>query len=589
MKNKMISALCYIVITILYCQNTFSVKKDSDLDLCNIDKVIIATGEKAVIMTGAFQHDEFYEEFTRTTDTMGRAKERGNMSNIVTETPDTTDEPEMSTSFGFTNATTDKNPVTFSHVENNKVQDLIAANCNIDIIATTAKSIKVDVSFIYSHPVFSYLYIENLAGGNEQCPKKFALFSHTTNACRLLVETNISRLHLRDAYVRAEVTTSNYSSHPECHTNTEGSNKSLDGNNVPWCDLFLFNNVKEMYPLDFKNSFAFDLACAENCSCVLGFRKFTSTCRHGQNKILSETLLIYTRGIEKLWFSNVGLSDISEGAFFGLNALTHLYIYGNQLFYISKDTLAGLEELIYLNLNYNQIVNLHNDTFDLLLHLKFLSVQFNGLKSLEFGVFSRLIHLQELYLRWNNLKKLPEMCFSNLYKLTHLELKHNSIDILPPNSFHDLHLLQNVHLQFNQITQVPYGLFEGLSELRAIYLHSNRLISIPAGLFNGLNKLRYLSLSDNKLSTLPVAIFDDLNNLILLHLEKNLLTTLSSNVFTYLSKLTLLFIQDNQLYSLPSNLLLHTNSLNELDLRNNQIVSLPESIFDTLDKLKTFI
>ena len=410
---------------------------------------------------------------------------------------------------------------------------------------------------------------------------------HNSDACRLLLESNKTRLHIKDTFVKAQVTTSN-SSHPDCYTNTERSNKSLNEDDIPWCDVFLYDNVKEPYLQNsgLETIAAFDMACLENCSCVLGFRKFTSTCGHGQNKILSETLLIYPRDIEILLFSYTGLNDISEGAFFGLDALTHLYLDRNQIFSISRDTFAGLEELIYLDLNYNEIVNLRNDTFMLLPHLKVLSVRVNGLKSLEFGVFSQLTHLQQLYLSWNNLEKLPEMCFSRLYELTYLELKFNSIDLLSPNSFYNLYQLQDVHLQFNQITQIPVGLFEGLSELRALYLHSNRLISIPAGLFNGLNKLQYLSLSDNELSTLPDAIFDDLNFLILLHLNNNLLTTLSSNVFTYLSKLTLLFIEDNRLYSLPPILFLQTNLLYELNLRNNQIVSLPKSIFHTLERIE---
>ena len=78
----------------------------------------------------------------------------------------------------------------------------------------------IHVSFVNLHHLFSYFYTETLAGRNDQCPKKFILFFHTMNNCRLLVEINETRLHIRDTDVGVAVTTSNYSSHPDCYTNT---------------------------------------------------------------------------------------------------------------------------------------------------------------------------------------------------------------------------------------------------------------------------------------------------------------------------------------------------------------------------------
>ena len=176
MKNKIISVLYYTVIIILYGQSTFSVKKDSKLDACNIDTVNIDVSEKAVILTGAFQHTESDDDLTRTMVSM----ERTNTSNVMTETPYPTNETWMFPTYGYTNATTDENPVTFSYIENNKVQDVVNdIDCSIDLIAMDAYSMVIDVSFSYSHSLYSYLYIENLIGRNEQCPKTFVLFSIT--------------------------------------------------------------------------------------------------------------------------------------------------------------------------------------------------------------------------------------------------------------------------------------------------------------------------------------------------------------------------------------------------------------------------
>ena len=354
-----------------------------------------------------------------------------------------------------------KNPVSLSNVGNNKVQDVVN-NCSVDLIAMNANSMAIDVSSILSHPIFSYLYAENLARRNNQCPKRFTLFSHNTKACRLLVETNKTRLHIRDTYVIAEVATSN-SSHPDCYTNTVRSSKSLDGNDIPWCDMFLYDDVKETNPhnLNWKNESNFDLTCLENCSCILGFRKFTSICAHGQNDVLSETLLIYTRDIQILSFFYTRLNDIAQGAFLGLEKLILLNLNRNQLSSISKDTFAGLDILMYLFLDYNQIKTLGNDTFMFLSHLEILSVINNGVTSLNSDVFSRSKHLREVALSGNNLTKLPDTVFSMIRNLLYLDLWFISIVSLPSTLFHNLTNLRGISVRLKPyyFTTSNYFLF----------------------------------------------------------------------------------------------------------------------------------
>ena len=101
MKNKITYVFCQTLIIISFCKGTLSVEKYSKLDACSIDKVNIATAEKAVIRTGTFQHTESDEDFL-TTNTM----DRENISNIVTETPHTTNQTEMSIKYGYANTTT---------------------------------------------------------------------------------------------------------------------------------------------------------------------------------------------------------------------------------------------------------------------------------------------------------------------------------------------------------------------------------------------------------------------------------------------------------------------------------------------------
>ena len=95
----------------------------------------------------------------------------------------------------------------FDKIRKNMIQDAASNYCSIDLIALNGNSIMV--SFVNLHHLFSYVYIETLAGRYDQCTKKLTLFSHTTNNCRLLVETKETRLHIRDIDVGVEVTTSN--------------------------------------------------------------------------------------------------------------------------------------------------------------------------------------------------------------------------------------------------------------------------------------------------------------------------------------------------------------------------------------------
>ena len=163
---------------------------------------------------------------------------------------------------------------------------------------------------------------------------------------------------------------------------------------------------------------------------------------------------------------------------------------------------VGSEELATvsgtINLVNKQITSLKSDDFYGLTALTALWLNNNQLESLPEGIFSGLTALTQLTLYNNQLESLPAGIFSDLTALrSSLQLQNNQLESLPAGIFSGLTALTGISLHNNQLESLPAGIFSGLTALTGISLYNNQLNSLPAGIFFGLTALTTLTLRGN--------------------------------------------------------------------------------------------
>ena len=215
------------------------------------------------------------------------------------------------------------------------------------------------------------------------------------------------------------------------------------------------------------------------------------------------------------------LTELSEGAFEGLDDLQELELSHNQLDSLTQGALDGLDGLEDLYLNHNQLVELAEGAFDELGDLAYLSLSYNHLDTLTEGVFDGLDNLEELYLNDNQLVELAEGAFDELGDLAYLTLSYNHLDTLTEGAFDGLDNLEELYLYDSQLTELPADVWEGLGDLQVLSLSKNELTTLPEGVLDDLDDLQLLFLRGNELLVLPPGLFAGLDDLELVWLHEN--------------------------------------------------------------------
>ena len=169
--------------------------------------------------------------------------------------------------------------------------------------------------------------------------------------------------------------------------------------------------------------------------------------------------------------NGVGLSELREGDFNGMDRLESLWLVGNALTVLPSGIFRGLSNLETLHLWDNQ------------------------LSSLEPGIFNGLTSLTFLDMRFNSLENLSRNQFRGLDSLEYLSLNDNRLASLPNGVFRDLDALVDLKLAFNELNTIPGNVFQGLTDLKRVDLSWNRIRRFPAGMLQGLVNLEEFSAS----------------------------------------------------------------------------------------------
>ena len=141
------------------------------------------------------------------------------------------------------------------------------------------------------------------------------------------------------------------------------------------------------------------------------------------------------------------ISEVEQGAFNGLSALTSLAISWNRL------------ERLYVNM------------FQELENCRSLSVQDNRISEIEPGSFSGLGNLEQLFLSNNPLSTLRADMFQGLVALRQIWLIGNGLQTLGPHVFSGLVFLDCVNLAGNQLTSLSADVFSHLPRPLTLGLH----------------------------------------------------------------------------------------------------------------------
>ena len=183
-------------------------------------------------------------------------------------------------------------------------------------------------------------------------------------------------------------------------------------------------------------------------------------------------------------FRDYELHTLPANLFLNFTKWTSLTFYHMGISQIEEGAWNGLENLVTLDLAQNKLTALYT------------------------GMFMNLGLLSELTLSWNQISVIEDGAFNGLKLLKHLKLARNDIRI------EDLHIknlnetLELLYLGYNRITHIPAGFFENFLVFHTLHLRNTSISVLSPNAFKGLPLLRNLDLSFNNLKTLQRNIFD---------------------------------------------------------------------------------
>ncbi|KAK6048562.1 leucine Rich repeat-containing domain protein [Cooperia oncophora] len=138
------------------------------------------------------------------------------------------------------------------------------------------------------------------------------------------------------------------------------------------------------------------------------------------------------RELETLNLADNLISDINDGALFGMDNLTLLNMTNNQLVRLPGNTWPPLAKLRALDLSGNPFVALETASFDTLPSLQFLNLSnCRNLKAIHMAAFVSMSSLQTLDLSNCALTHIAPTAFQPLPPLKMLSLAGNRLETLP--------------------------------------------------------------------------------------------------------------------------------------------------------------
>lgn len=132
----------------------------------------------------------------------------------------------------------------------------------------------------------------------------------------------------------------------------------------------------------------------------------------------------------ELWLNDRGITSLDRDGFKGMNGMTQLFLWGNQLTALPAGIFRDLPNLRWLELGTNRLTSLP-DVFHQLSLLEALGLRQNGIGEIQANVFERLGKLLKLELSNNAFSTLPLNVFDWLLVLEELYLYNNTLQCSP--------------------------------------------------------------------------------------------------------------------------------------------------------------
>jgi Leucine-rich repeat (LRR) protein len=291
--------------------------------------------------------------------------------------------------------------------------------------------------------------------------------------------------------------------------------------------------------------------------------------------------------IETLIIQNIGLKEINNKTFKGVNGLKELIITQNSIKKISSDAFKQIgQTTTKLDLSGNNITsNLFaslTPSFSYLRQLKELNLTNNNIQSLAADAFAYLnSSLVKLYLDKNGIDDdgfiQIEASVSTLGNLESISLINNKLTYLNGTLFRNLQNLNSINLTSNQIENIESSTFANNLNLDEIDLRNNQISNssmLKAALKPTLAKLSTLNMNNNPIDY-DADFFSGFNKLFTLSLDRNQINEVKNNQFNGIKSLYDLILSNNNISQIsdsdtfPYRLITLEMSNNSLDMIPN--------------------
>ncbi|KAK9882854.1 hypothetical protein WA026_023549 [Henosepilachna vigintioctopunctata] len=309
--------------------------------------------------------------------------------------------------------------------------------------------------------------------------------------------------------------------------------------------------------------------------------------KNGFKKFLDEFNIAHFVELTFIWkYSN---ETLEKENFEGLNQLTELVLYRNNLASIDTNLFEHTPNLRTLKLSENNLTKLQNDIFKNLNNLLYLTIAENKISELSRYAFRGLRELRELDFGNNKLREIPSGVFQELVNLKVLYLNYNKLFSLGVNPFSTLKNLIHLALEGNMLTHVSRKYFENNEKLSTINLAWNTNLTFEDKTFSLFNDLVSVLLSNSGIRSVPENLLRGTTNVFDIDLQNNRIPSMPENLFSEMKSLHDLYLNYNEIKSLHPNQFQHLKNLINLDLSHNLITSIDKHLLNGVERLETLI
>ena len=177
---------------------------------------------------------------------------------------------------------------------------------------------------------------------------------------------------------------------------------------------------------------------------------------HNQINMIKAHTFVRLLQCTKLDLDSNMISEVENGGFNGLSAVTDLDIGNNRLQFLYLNTFSDMKNCKMLHL------------------LVFISLYHNNLRTLKAGTFQGLVAVKYLWINKNKINSIEDNTFSKLKELVSLQLSGNDLETLNQGMFYGLSSLRVLYLEGNDLKHLPVDVFTHLPRPLKLELHKDR-------------------------------------------------------------------------------------------------------------------